>query len=56
MDAEIEEKLKEAQTEGRVTCALARGIAEQLNVSYPDVGRVAERLKLKITDCGLGCF
>jgi len=52
----IEKRLMQASTDGRIPCALARRIAEELNVAYKDVGEAANRLKIKIIDCQLGCF
>ncbi len=52
----IEKRLTESSTDGRIPCALARSIAEELNASYKDVGEAANRLKIKIKDCQLGCF
>lgn len=56
MDARIKEMLKENSSGGRITCAKARQIAETLSVTYREVGSAANELKIKITDCELGCF
>lgn len=53
---EIEKKLRENSKDGKITCAQARGIAEELNVPYIEVGRAANELKIKIRKCELGCF
>lgn len=42
--------------DGRLPCALARRVAEELGVSYREVGDAADELDIKITDCELGCF
>jgi len=47
--------LREAQG-GRISCAQARAIAQRLGVPYLEVGRAADELGIKITDCELGCF
>ncbi len=52
----IEKLLKERSNDGKITCAEARKIAEELNVAYIEVGRVANELKIKIRKCDLGCF
>ncbi len=52
----IEKLLKERSNDGKITCAEARKIAEELNVAYIEVGRVANELKIKIRKCELGCF
>ncbi|MDP2277531.1 MAG: hypothetical protein Q8K51_04845 [Nitrospirota bacterium] len=53
---EIEEEIKRKAVKGRLSCSSARKIAEEAGVSYKIVGNAADRLKIKITDCGLGCF
>lgn len=52
----IEKLLKERSNDGKITCSEARKIAEELNVSYIEVGRAANELKIKIRKCELGCF
>jgi len=52
----IEKLLKERSNDGKITCAEARKIAEELNVPYIEVGRAANELKIKIRKCELGCF
>lgn len=52
----IEKLLKERSNDGKITCADARKIAEELNVPYIEVGRVANEFKIKIRKCELGCF
>jgi LAO/AO transport system kinase len=53
---EIERLLKERSVDGKISCTLARKIAEDLNVPYGDVGSTANGLKIKIKSCELGCF
>lgn len=52
----IKQLLKERAVDGRLTCPAARQIAEELQVSYSEVGKAANELKVKIKDCELGCF
>lgn len=52
----IRSSLKEKTVEGKVACPLARKLAEDLKVSFREVGEVADELEIKITDCELGCF
>lgn len=52
----IERLLKERSNDGKITCAEARKIAEEIGVPYIEVGRVANELKIKIRKCELGCF
>ncbi len=56
MKDKIEEEIKKKAIGGRLPCTVARMIAENLCVSYKTVGKVADRLKIKITNCPLGCF
>jgi tRNA-Thr(GGU) m(6)t(6)A37 methyltransferase TsaA len=42
--------------EGRLPCAAAHHLAEELGVTMPDVGWAADEEKLRITKCQLGCF
>ncbi|MBI5142399.1 MAG: hypothetical protein HZA20_09465 [Nitrospirae bacterium] len=52
----LRRRLTEAAVDGRISCARARRIAEELGVSYRDVGAAANGLGLKISACELGCF
>lgn len=52
----IEKFLNERSNNGKITCSEARKIAEELNVPYIEVGRMANELKIKIKKCELGCF
>ncbi len=52
----IIEEIKKKAVDGRLQCIIARKIAEELGVSYKDVGEVADSLHIKITNCQLGCF
>ena len=56
MKDRVEEEVEKKAIEGRLPCAIARMIAENLGVSYKTVGKAADRLKIKITGCQLGCF
>jgi LAO/AO transport system kinase len=52
----IENLLIDRSVDGRIACAVARGIAEELDVPYQDVGNAANALKIKVRECELGCF
>ncbi len=56
MRKKIEEALKERSNNGKIACAEARKIAEELKIPYIEVGRLANELKIKIRKCELGCF
>ncbi len=53
---EIISLLNQRAVDGKITCGAARKIAEELNVSYNEVGTAATDLKIKIRNCELGCF
>ncbi len=55
-DEEITLKLKEAAKEGRIPCALAQKIAVENKIPMKKVGEVLNQMKIKITQCQLGCF
>ncbi|MDP2168759.1 MAG: hypothetical protein Q8J64_10565 [Thermodesulfovibrionales bacterium] len=56
MQAKIKKELVERASGGKITCAVARKIAEELGAHYKEVGRAANELGIKIQDCQLGCF
>mgnify|MGYP001563198088 CR=1 FL=1 len=56
MKNRIEEAVKRKAVKGKLSCSAARKIAEEAGVSYKIVGNAADRLKIKITSCQLGCF
>lgn len=54
--AEVEKRLRQAAKENRVSCSIALAIAKHLGIPPGEIGRVADRLKIKISKCQLGCF
>jgi hypothetical protein len=56
MNDQIKELLINKAVDGKIFCLVARKIAEELSVSYKEVGRNADELRIKITGCELGCF
>jgi len=56
MKSRIEDEIKKKSANGRLPCPVARKIAKDLSVSFKEVGRVANELEIKITNCELGCF
>ena len=50
------DRVRSAAVEGRLPCAAAHHLAEELGVTVPDVGWAADEEKLRITKCQLGCF
>ncbi len=56
MKDELKEEMLKRAVDGRVSCAVARKLAEDLGVSYREVGAAANDLGIKIENCELGCF
>jgi hypothetical protein len=53
---ELKARIKAAAPEGKVPCAAAFRLAEELGLSRHDLGELLNELKIKITHCQLGCF
>lgn len=56
MTENLKEEILRHSVDGRLTCPDARGIAERLGISYPEVGSAADSLGIRIKGCELGCF
>jgi hypothetical protein len=60
MSGEVNEKVLEAvkagAKEGRINCAAALELARELGVPPQEVGKAANALNIKISNCSLGCF
>ena len=52
----INKLLIKKAVDGKISCPVARKIAEELSVPYKEVGRNADELRIKLTGCELGCF
>lgn len=55
-EKQLQAAVQEAAKDGRISCHDARRLAEELNVSYSEVGRACDVLGIKIQACELGCF
>ena len=55
-DEEIIAKLKEAAREGKIACAVAQKIAVENKIPMKKVGDLLNQMKIKISQCQLGCF
>ena len=53
---ELENRLLQAAKENRIQCIYALGIARALAIKPEEVGKAANKLKIKISKCQLGCF
>ncbi len=56
MENTIEQKIKASLVNGKLPCAVAFKIAKELKVPLREVGDAADRLRIKICNCQLGCF
>ncbi len=56
MKKELKEKMIKRAVNGKLSCSSARKIAEELGISYKDVGAAADELGIRIKNCQLGCF
>jgi hypothetical protein len=56
MKEELREEIMKKTVDGKLTCAVARKIAEDFGVPYSEVGSAADELDIRIKSCQLGCF
>lgn len=56
IDERLAQELKRRAADGRLPCAVAFEIAEELDVPITEVGQAGNELGIKIVDCQLGCF
>lgn len=56
IDEKVLQALKEASVDGKLSCGQAWALAEKLQVPRKVIGDAADRLKIKIKECQLGCF
>ena len=56
IDEALARELRHRAPDGRLACAAALKLADELGVPRRDVGEAADALGIKIVDCQLGCF
>lgn len=56
MNAQIKEAVEQSVSKGRISCAAAHKIAENLAVPPIKVGEVIDRMGIRVTECRLGLF
>lgn len=56
MEIVLEEEIKKASKDGKISCLKAFELAEKLGITVRKIGSAAEGLKIKIVSCQLGCF
>ncbi len=52
----IVEALRASSPGNRLTCEKAHALAKELNVTLQELGGLCNELKIKISECQLGCF
>ncbi len=52
----LEAELRARAKDNRITCPEMFAIAEKLRLSKKEVGDAATQLRIKISNCQLGCF
>jgi len=53
---ELKTKIRAAAPEGKISCPAAMGLAKELGLSRQEMGELLNELRIKITQCQLGCF
>jgi len=53
---ELKDKIRAAAPEGKIACAAAFKLAEDLKISRQEMGDLLNELRIKIIQCQLGCF
>jgi hypothetical protein len=56
INPQIAELVKQYTSNGRITCADAHTIAQELNVSPAEVGVIIDLLEIQLSTCQLGLF
>lgn len=49
-------RVRAAAPDGKIACAAAFRLAEELGLSRKELGELLNELKIKIVQCQLGCF
>lgn len=53
---ELKAKIRAAAPEGKIPCAAAFKLAKELSISRQEMGKMLNEMRIKITQCQLGCF
>jgi len=53
---ELKSRIRAAAPEGKIPCAAAFHLAEELKISRQELGNLLNELRIKIIQCQLGCF
>ena len=52
----IKRRIRDESGEGRIQCAKALRLADELGVSPREIGKAANKQGIKVSSCQLGCF
>ena len=52
----IQDVIKKKAKDGRLPCAMCFKIAEDFGISNKEMGKILNEMKVKISQCQLGCF
>jgi hypothetical protein len=52
----LEEVILEKSKNGKLPCTMSFKIAEDFGISKKEMGKVLNEMKIKISQCQLGCF
>jgi len=52
----LEETILKKSKDGKLPCALCFKIAEDSGISKREMGKILNEMKVKISQCQLGCF
>ena len=55
-EEQLIERIKGVSKNGKISCRAAHKVAGELNVPVRKVGKMINKLNLKIIACQLGCF
>jgi hypothetical protein len=55
-EEDVKIKIRAAAPEGKIPCAAAFRLAEELGISRKELGNLLNELRIKIIQCQLGCF
>jgi hypothetical protein len=53
---ELRTRIRAAAPEGKIPCAAAFLLAEEVGISREEMGHLLNDMKIKIVQCQLGCF
>jgi hypothetical protein len=53
---DLQDRIRAAAPEGKIACAAAFRLAEELDISRRRLGELLNELRIKIIGCQLGCF